>query len=195
MVQKYIEKPLLYSNRKFDIRVWALFLEDRVYFYEKGYIRTSSDVYSLNNLNNYVHLTNNCLQKLGENYNKYEEGNTISFTDFEGFLLSFFAEKVDFRRDIVKRIIDLIIDAFLASKEAINPNKRKEAFELLGFDFLVDEDLRTWLIEINTNPYLGIPNEYIRGLMGEMINDMLEIVIDQRFPPVESFKASKIRSF
>lgn len=35
------------------------------------------------------------------------------------------------------------------------PSKRKNAFELFGYDFLIDEDLRTWLIEVNTNPYLG----------------------------------------
>ena len=29
--------------------------------YEDGYLRTSSDDYDLNNGNNYVHLTNNCL--------------------------------------------------------------------------------------------------------------------------------------
>lgn len=41
----------------------------------------------------------------------------------------------------------------------MNPNRRKQCFELFGFDFLVDEDFRSWLIEINTNPYLGTPNK------------------------------------
>jgi D-alanine-D-alanine ligase-like ATP-grasp enzyme len=29
----------------------------------------------------------------------------------------------------------------------------------MGFDFLIDEDFRTWLIEVNTNPYFGVINE------------------------------------
>jgi D-alanine-D-alanine ligase-like ATP-grasp enzyme len=41
----------------------------------------------------------------------------------------------------------------------MNPNKRKNCFELFGFDFLLDEDFRLWLIEINTNPFLGTPNK------------------------------------
>ncbi len=47
--------------------------------YKEGYLRTSSDDYSLNNGNNYVHLTNNCLQKYGTNYGVHEEGNTVGF--------------------------------------------------------------------------------------------------------------------
>jgi hypothetical protein len=37
-------------------------------------------------------------------------------------------------------------------------------FEFLGYDFLIDEDFRLWLIEVNTNPYLGIPNTFIGNL-------------------------------
>ena len=63
LVQKYIERPLLYKGRKFDIRVWALVTSKiEIYFYTNGYLRTSSDDYDLNNENNYIHLTNNCLQ-------------------------------------------------------------------------------------------------------------------------------------
>lgn len=40
-------------------------------------------------------------------------------------------------------------------------NKKKE-FELFGYDFLVDEDYRLWLLEINNNPYLGVPNNFIK---------------------------------
>jgi len=57
------------------------------------------------------------------------------------------------------RIKDIIIDSFLSVRQKMNPNKRKNVFELFGFDFLLDEDFRLWLIEINTNPYLGTPNK------------------------------------
>jgi len=35
-------------------------------------------------------------------------------------------------------------------------------FELFGFDFMIDEDIRVWLIEINSNPYLGMPNNFMK---------------------------------
>lgn len=57
-------------------------------------------------------------------------------------------------------------------------------FELFGFDFLVDEDFRIWLIEVNTNPYLGIPNDYIAGLLTNMIDDMLAVAVDPWVPPI-----------
>ena len=56
-------------------------------------------------------------------------------------------------------------------------------FELYGYDFLIDNDFRTWLIEVNTNPYLGIPNDFIKGLLPNMLDDMLSIVLDEKFPP------------
>lgn len=71
---------MLFKGRKFDIRVWALFTaKHEVFMYKHGYLRTSSDDYSLNNGNNYVHLTNNCLQKYGDKYGVHEEGNTVGF--------------------------------------------------------------------------------------------------------------------
>jgi len=50
--------------------------------YRHGYLRTSSDDYNLSNGNNYVHLTNNCLQKYGSNYGVHEDGNTVGFHVF-----------------------------------------------------------------------------------------------------------------
>jgi len=43
IIQKYIEKPLLIKQRKFDIRVWVTLTHDmEVYFFKEGYLRTSS---------------------------------------------------------------------------------------------------------------------------------------------------------
>jgi hypothetical protein len=65
----------------------------------------------------------------------------------------------------------------------MNPNQRKHVFELFGFDFMIDEDFRVWLIEVNTNPYLGTPNAYMEDLMPRMMDDMFRLVIDPILEP------------
>ena len=177
---------MLYKQRKFDLRIWALFTwKHELYVYKKGYMRTSSDDYSLSNKNNYVHLTNNCLQKYGDNYGKHEDGNTLGFERLQDYLDREFSEYgIKVEEHFMARIKDIIIDTILSVKGAqLNPNKRKHCFELFGYDFLIDEDFRVWLIEVNTNPYFGVANEYIADLLPKMIDDMTRIVVDPVYPP------------
>lgn len=185
VVQKYLERPLLYYGRKFDIRMWALITwKGELFYYKHGYIRTSSDTYSLDSKLNYVHLTNNCLQKYGEKYGTFEDGNTLGFHIFDKFVNEQYpARKFSSNAHIIPRIKDLMIDSFLSVKDELNPRKRRNCFELLGFDFMIDEDFRTWLIEINTNPYLGVPNKFIEGLLPKMLNDLLLITCDPCVKP------------
>jgi hypothetical protein len=84
---------------------------------------------------------------------------------------------------IIPRIKDLIIDSILANKKIMKPTKIKDCFELFGYDFLVDEDYRTWLIEVNTNPYLGTPNEFLKVLIKKMVDDMIKLIVDPIYPP------------
>ena len=79
---------------------------------------------------------------------------------------------------LMPRIKDIILDVFLSVRTKMNPNNRKNVFELFGFDFLLDEDFRIWLIEVNTNPFLGTPCPFMRELLPKMINDMLKICVD-----------------
>lgn len=85
VVQKYIERPLLITGRKFDIRAYALVGPDkRVYMYQEGYIRTTCFEYKLENLEDkYIHLTNDAYQKKHEDFGKFEDANKLSFEDFE----------------------------------------------------------------------------------------------------------------
>lgn len=83
VVQKYIERPLLYENRKFDLRLWGLVTtqEQRLFLFSEGYMRTSSHQYDLDKRGDInIHLTNNCLQSQDKvSYGTHEEGNTLSF--------------------------------------------------------------------------------------------------------------------
>ena len=85
IVQKYIEAPLLFRRRKFDIRIWALISHDaRLFLFKEAYVRTSSEEYDLSEHKMdqvYVHLTNNAVQKYSKNYGKFEEGNIVSLKD------------------------------------------------------------------------------------------------------------------
>jgi hypothetical protein len=160
VVQKYIERPLLYRHRKFDIRLWAYATyKNELFMAKEGILRVTSDEYSLNNENNFVHLTNICVQKHGDNYGKHEEGNIVSFQGLQAFLEEAYPDfKLSVKDHFLPRMRDIIIDTFLSARNSINPNRRKNCFEVFGYDFLIDEDFRIWLLEVNTNPYLGSPS-------------------------------------
>lgn len=89
VIQKLIEKPLLFHYRKFDIRMWVVLTscDSKVYLYQEGYVRTSSKKYNAE-LDKWeeVQLTNNAIQKHGEEYQKYEEGNIISLDALFSYL-------------------------------------------------------------------------------------------------------------
>ena len=76
-----------------------------------------------------------------------------------------------------------MLDTYQSTKKVLNPHKRKNCFELFGFDFLIDEDFRIWLIEVNTNPYLGVPNDYIKGLLPKMVDDLFDLILNPVFTP------------
>ena len=69
MIQKLIERPMLYLKRKFDIRCWVLLnsSDGRVYVYSEQYVRTSSKEYSSIDPDNpnddhiFMQLTNNAI--------------------------------------------------------------------------------------------------------------------------------------
>lgn len=131
-----------------------------------------------------MHLTNQCLQVKGEGYAQHEEGNTLNYDDLQKYLDENYGQyNLNVHRDFIPRIKDIIIDVFLSVRKKMNANSRENCFELFGFDFLLDEDFRIWLIEVNYNPFLGTPNEYMKVLVPNMIEDMLKIVLDPVLKP------------
>lgn len=81
---------------------------------------------------------------------------------------------------ITQRIKDIIIDCHLSCIKLIDPKKRPGfKFEIIGFDFMLDEDLRVWLIEANTCPYMGpVLEAYHPNFMLDMLDDVFTLTID-----------------
>lgn len=90
IIQKYIERPLLFESRKFDIRCFALLTSInghlKAFYYQEGYLRTSSKDYTVHSLSKAVHLTNEAVQAKYQGFGKHEAGNKISYADFQKYL-------------------------------------------------------------------------------------------------------------
>lgn len=83
------------------------------YFYQGGYLRTSSSEYNLKDIEDrYTHLTNDAIQGRGTDYGKFETCNKLSFIDFEKYLESR-SYPVSFYSDIYPKIKKLVRDTFL----------------------------------------------------------------------------------
>lgn len=91
IVQQYISNPLLYYSRKFDIRVFMMVTitngKLKGYWYQEGYVRTSSFMWNLQDMDDkYIHLTNDAIQKTCDEYGLYEAGNKLTFQDLQRYL-------------------------------------------------------------------------------------------------------------
>ena len=72
----------------------------------------------------------------------------------------------------------LILKSFYSVRRMIDPHRRKYTFELFGYDFILDEDFNTWLIEVNTNPCLEESSQMLKEYIPRMVEDMLKLTID-----------------
>lgn len=61
-----------------------------------------------------------------------------------------------------------------AVSRKVDPKRKAFTFEVYGYDFMVDEDLNPWLIEVNTNPCLELSSPYLARLIPSMIENALK---------------------
>ena len=183
ILQKYLEKPLLYQGRKCDIRIWILMIggqENCVYVFKQGHLKATCGEFDINSNSPFIHLTNYSVQKHNADFSKKEIGNEISYKDFQDELDKNNTGK-NFLKDIYPKIVYIIRLACGAAKSNINRLNRVNCFEIFGCDFILDEKYKPYLLEINVNPGLEISSPLISKLVPRMVDDALKLTIDKKY--------------
>lgn len=129
----------------------------------------SSYEYSLEKLNYYIHLTNNAVQSSCDGYGQIVEGNIIPISELEAYAVSL-GKKTDAFMSQIKQTIKIVFDA---THRILNPLGRKYNFENYGFDFMVDENFKVWLLECNSGPSLSESNPFLSSLLHRMLGRLL----------------------
>lgn len=94
-------------------------------------------------------------------------------------------------RDILPQINKLTTDIFRATFDKLDPKRRVNTFEWFGLDFMLDEEFKVYLIEVNTNPCLELSSPLLARLIPNALDNALKLVIDPLFPPPEGFSNKK----
>jgi len=79
-------------------------------------------------------------------------------------------------------IQDLVAKSILCAEKTITGNvmrvvkQRSHSFDMLGYDILVDEHLKPWLLEINHTPSLAPLTNLENGIKRSMLRDLFQLV-------------------
>lgn len=175
VAQSYIENPYLIGGRKFDLRVFVLvtsYIPLKVWLYRDGFARFSNTRFSLNSLDDqYVHLTNVAVQKTAPDYDP-EKGCKWHLQQLRLFLTARHGAETVER---VFRDMDTIFIRSLQSVQKVIIND-KHCFELYGYDILLDQDLKPWLIEVNASPSLNATSPEDYSMKYDLLEDVLHVV-------------------
>ncbi|XP_054836221.1 probable tubulin polyglutamylase TTLL9 isoform X2 [Eublepharis macularius] len=175
VAQRYIENPYLIGGRKFDLRVYVLvmsYLPLKAWLYRDGFARFSNTRFTLNTIDDhYVHLTNVAVQKTAPDYDP-EKGCKWMIQQFRLYLTAKHgAEAVE---GLFAEMDNIFIKTLQSVQKVIISDKH--CFELYGYDILIDQDLKPWLLEVNASPSLTASSQEDYELKTHLLEDTLNIV-------------------
>jgi tubulin polyglutamylase TTLL5 len=205
VISRYVANPLLVNGLKFDLRLYVLvpcFEPLRIYLYEEGLARFASEPYGESSkARRFAHLTNYSVNKKNSHFIQNED----SLTDDVGHKWSMSAlfkhlEKTGADTELLwSRVYDLVIKTIIAAEAKVVPQvrtlglHRSNCFDLFGFDVLIDNTLKPWLMEVNLSPSLATEAPIDLHIKSNLIADALNLVgvktFDRRVEGVQRSKA------
>lgn len=89
-------------------------------------MRTSSAIFSLDDLeDSFIHLTNDAIQKNGEDYGKFEQGNKVSYSEYQRYLdTHYFKEKYQVQ-DLIIPMKKIAMECIKATYFKLDPQCRQ----------------------------------------------------------------------
>ena len=72
----------------------------------------------------------------------------------------------------------IAVEVLQAARDSIE--HRKNSWELYGYDFMVDAELRPWLIEVNSSPACDYSTAVTERYVKKALVDILKVTIDKR---------------
>jgi len=136
------------------------------------------------------------VQKFSNGYGSYEDGNQLSFTDFENFIQKNYVEKhISFKTRIIPIIKEMICKTVISVRKKINSENRQNCFEIFGYDFIIDSDFNPWLIEVNSNPCIELSSKLLSMLIPRMLDDAFKLTLDIHYPRPPAFLNSHSKVF
>ncbi|NXU10716.1 TTLL5 polyglutamylase, partial [Pardalotus punctatus] len=190
LVSRYISNPLLIDDFKFDVRLYVLVTSYDplvIYLYEEGLARFATvryDQASKNIENQFMHLTNYSVNKKSGDYVSCDDpevedyGNKWSMSAMLRYLKQEGRDTAALMASVEDLIIKTVVSAELSIASACKSflSHRGSCFELYGFDVLIDDTLKPWLLEVNLSPSLACDAPLDLKIKASMLSDMFTLV-------------------
>ena len=199
LLSRYLDKPHLINNKKYDLRIYVLvtsFSPLRFYIYYNGLVRFATEDYQRGNYDNvYIHITNYSINKNNLNYKSNQKNNKEieeleeeneeeddsskwSLVEYRNYFKKL--GKNDIMDNIWNQIEDIITKSLITvandNCQEISASKINSLFELYGYDILIDDSFKAWLIEVNVNPSLHCTSPLDLSIKTDLVTDVFNIV-------------------
>ncbi|XP_067155287.1 tubulin monoglutamylase TTLL4 isoform X1 [Apteryx mantelli] len=188
LVQRYLHKPYLIGGSKFDLRIYVYvtcYDPLRVYLFKDGLVRFASCKYSssMKSLSNkFMHLTNYSVNKKNTEYKSNSDETACQGHKWAlKALWTYLTQKGINSEAIWEKIKDIVIKTIIASEPYVNSLVKMYVrrpyccHELFGFDIMLDENLKPWILEVNISPSLHSNSPLDVSIKGQMIRDLLNL--------------------
>ena len=191
LISHYISNPHLLNGRKYDLRLYVCvpsYDPLRIYLYKEGLVRFCTEEYTTAKTSvsqRYVHLTNYSVNKHGATYRPNHDTPAEDKTAHKWSHSVYRARLIDLGIDpepVFARIKDLIVKTIIAGEPAIvnaalqYTRCRGVCFETYGFDVLLDDTLRPWLMEVNVSPSLNSNSPLDKRIKTALIADIYTLL-------------------